>query len=174
MAFPNGDELVVGGGAAATGFVLKWLWDRFWRKKDDSTSKQRSLESRMDAVEIRETERQKHIGQLEANHNRLDGKLDGLQTFWRGEFSKLSAEFSALEEKIDYRLDNLRLELRGDQQKTEDRLTELLTAHQARVHDRLNAISVEQAKMLNELVDMLADRAGEPRSSPPKTGGTPT
>lgn len=160
MSFSN-DELAIGGGTAVAGFVARWIWDRWWKKKDDSTSRQKSLETRMDAVEIRETERQKHIGQLEANHNRLDGKLDGLQTFWRTEFSKLSAEFKAFEEKIDYRLDNFRLELRGDQQKTEDRLTELMTGHQTRVHDRLNAIASEQSKMLTEFVDRLVDKKGE-------------
>lgn len=151
---------------ALAGFLARWIWDRVWKKKDGDSTTLKALGDRMTAVEIRETSRERNLGGLEANHNKLEGKVDALQTFWRSEFAKLTDQFKVFEEKVDYRLDNFRLELRGDQQKSEERLTALLTGHQARVHDRLNAISAEQAKMLSEMVDMLVERAGEPRPSP--------
>lgn len=170
------------------GFFARWVWDRLWKKKDDEASKRttaaaaadKARDSRMDALtdqittvvrkqevaEAKEGERARTLGIFETNLNRLDGKVDGLQKHWTGRFDKLEAEFKELENKVEYKLDNLRLELRGDQQRLEEKVVKLLGDHQGRIHDRLNAISVEQAKMLTEVVDLLVDKAGEPRPSP--------
>lgn len=160
------------------GFLGRWVWERYWKKKDETSSRENSklssLELRMNAVEVRETERARHVGVLESNQNRLDGKVDALQTFWRTEFAKMGEQFQKFEEKVEYRLDNLRLELRGDQQKTEERLTGLFTAHQTRMHDRLNVIAADQARLLTEFVDGMVRNVGEPRPSPAQPpGGTP-
>lgn len=152
--------LAAGLGALAT-FLLQWLWGRFWKKKDSESAGLSALETRVVAIEAKEEVRARLIGSLETNQNRLDGKLDGLQSFWRTEFTKLGEEFRALEGKIDYKLDNLRLELRGDTQKGEERLVTLLVEHQKRVHDRLNVIAADQAKMLKEFVDELVDKKAE-------------
>ncbi len=172
---------LVGASTAFAGFLAHWAWDRWWHRKDhhdDAHSKAVAAQfkdhgDRLTVVErnqiandAREMERQRALGRLEGEQHRLDGKIDALQSFWRTEFTKLVEKFGSFEEKIDGRLDAFRLELREDQNTHEDRLTQMLNAHQTRVHDRLNAISAEQAKMLNEVVDMLVERAGEPRPSP--------
>lgn len=148
-------ELVGGGvGLGVAGFFAKWLWDRVWKSKD---GKDASVEAtlraqaaqfieivrRVDGVEHREGERQRQLGQLEARVGNLDGKIEGLQAFWRGEFEKL-------EGKIDKRLEAL-----------ESRITTSLNAHQGRVHDRLNAIAAEQSKMLEELLDKFVGKLEE-------------
>ena len=155
-------ELIGGGGAiAVAGFFAKWLWDRIWKAKDgkaasvEATLKEHAgdvaeIVRRVDAVEWREGERQRQLGAIEARVGNLDGKIEGLQTFWRGEFEKL-------EGKIDKRLEAL-----------ESRITTSLAAHQGRVHDRLNAIAAEQSKMLEELLDTFVLRlegAGKEKTS---------
>lgn len=159
----------LGGAAAITavvGFLVRWAWDRWWRKRDEGEKSEKdtvaahggrlmALEGRVDAVEIREGERQKAIGRLEGDQARLEGKLGGLHDFWKTEFTNLRKEL---------RDDHLKLrdELRQDQANTETRLTALMTGHQTRVHDRLNVIAADQAKLLTEFVDKMVDRkAGE-------------
>lgn len=102
-------------------------------------------------VEAREETRQQAVGHLTAEHNRLEGKVVGLQDFWRSEFGKLRQELR--DDQAAFRA-----ELRTDQASMETRLTTLMTQHQQRVHDRLNVIASDQARMLNEFVDRLADR----------------
>lgn len=152
-------ELVGGGGGIAiAGFFAKWLWDRIWREKDgkkasvEATLKEHAdnfveIVRRVDAAEYREGERQRQIGHLEARLGNLDGKIEGLQAFWRGEFEKLEA-------KIDKRLEAL-----------ESRIATSLAGHQGRVHDRLNAIAGEQAKMLEELLDKFVGRLEKEKPS---------
>ncbi len=135
-----------------------------------------TLEGRMQVVERRvdsvnasvETTAHK-LGVLEATQNRLDGKVDGLQRHWTSRFDKLEDEmregFKTINDKLEFKLDNLRLELRGDQQKTEEQLQRSLEGHRKSVHDRLDAAAAAQASMMNELVDKLVDRI-EPRPSP--------
>lgn len=152
---------VAAGGSALFTFILQWGWGRFWGKKDSASEKVDALAARMIAVESKEEVRARLIGQLETNQNRLDGKVDGLQSFWRSEFTKLAEQFKTFEDKIDYRLDNFRLELRGDQQTMEERITKLFTEHQGRVHDRLNIIAADQARLLTDFVDKLVDKKAE-------------
>lgn len=181
----------------AAGFLARWVWERLWRKKDAATADakaaasaaEKARENRMDAVEIavtaierrvgdaeaREKATGTHIGLLEANQNRLDGKVDGLQKHWTSRFDKLEDEmqegFKLVNAKLDYRLDNLRMELRGDQQAAEDRLLKLLEGHRQGVHNRLNILAKEQADGLNQLLDDLVERIAEPRPSPARPPG---
>lgn len=149
-------------GTAVVGFLLAFGWNRFWRRKDDSeksaddTVKAQggrliALDQRVSAVEIREGERREAIGRLEHAQSNLEGKIGGLQDFWRSEFGKLRQELR--EDQSAFRT-----ELRADQANTEARLTTLLTEHQKRMHDRLNGIAADQARLLTQFVDDMADR----------------
>lgn len=151
------------GGAGA--FFIKWAWDRYWTSRDrhdqHATEQLRTasdriivVEKKLEGAEAREGERSRTLGRLEGEIQRLDGKIGGLQDFWR-------TKFEDLEKKIDHRLEAFRGELRADQYAHEQRQAQLLSEHQHRVHDRLNEASAAQAQMLNELVDKLVDRAGE-------------
>lgn len=153
------------GAAGVAGFLLKWLWDRFWRKKDDGEASAASalkhhyeriitIEKRVEANEVREGERQKALGRMEGEIQRLDGKVGGLQSFW-------TAKFERMEEKLESFRSELRSELRADQQAFEARLATMLNEHQKRVHDRLNETAAAQAMMINELIDKLVDKVGE-------------
>lgn len=151
------------GGAGA--FFLKWTWDRYWHVRDQNHAQESGqlratsdrivvVEKKLEAGEVREGERQRAIGRMEGEINRLDGKIGGLQDFWRTKFEKL-------EEKIDIKFESFRGELRADQQAHEARQAHTLEGHQKRVHDRLNEASAAQAQMINELIDRLVDRVGE-------------
>lgn len=165
-------EQLLGAVAAAVllptaGFLLRWWWERRWRKadakvtSDGQDAKQHAerlgaVERRIDLIESKHEDRQQQIGRLESEHSVLAGKVVGLQEFWRGEFVNLRKELREDHQK-------LREELRQDQANTEQRLTVLMTGHQQRVHDRLNVIAADQAKLLTEFVDQIVDR---------KAGGT--
>lgn len=178
-------ELIGCGAVTATvGFLGRWAWERLWKKKDgaqdaakkkDTEREKRVLDlgdavdaviHRQDVAEVREAERSKALGALESNLNRLDGKVDGLQKHWAARFDKLADEFKELENKVEYKLDNLRLELRGDQQKLEERLGSMLESHRHSVHNRLNEATAAQASALNDLFDRLVEKVAEPRPSP--------
>lgn len=154
---------VVAGGIGA--FFVKWAWDRYWRARDQhdmhESEQLRAVadrivvaEKKLEAGEVRESERQRTLGKMEGEINRLDGKIEGLQAFWRTKFEKL-------EERFATGLESIRTEIRADQQAHETRQAGSLEAHQKRVHDRLNEASLAQAQMMNELVDKLVDKAGE-------------
>jgi chromosome segregation ATPase len=188
------DKLVALGGVTigVAGFVARWVWERVWRKTDAqkeaeakakaATEKARddrvnaldgqvaAVIRRQDVAEAKEAERARALGVLETNQNRLDGKVDGLQKHWTSRFDKLDddvrAGFRAFDEKLEYKLDNLRMELRGDNQKLEERIVKLFGDHQQRIHNRLNEATAAYASSMTELVDRLVDRAGEPRPSP--------
>lgn len=159
-------DLLLKLGAGGTGaFVVRWLWERYWKKRDDFEGNAMvqvqshgerivAVEKRLETGEVREGERQKLLGRMEGEINRLDGKIEGLQSFWRSKFEKL-------EEKLEERLDRFRVELKADQSAHEQRQSSTLDAHQKRVHDRLNEATAAQAQMINELVDKLVDRVGE-------------
>lgn len=155
--------VVVGVAMAVAGFLVRWLWDRFWlsrdasRKSDAETVKAHStvlatLDKRVEAGELLERERQKALGRMEGEIQRLDGKVSGLQAFWTSKFDKM-------EEKVEQKIDAIRTEIRSDQKAHEERMTKTLEAHQTRVHDRLNEATAAQASMLNELIDKLVDKA---------------
>lgn len=175
------------------GFLGRWTWERVWRKKDGAADAKKAAEKaqadkveavaqQVVAVDRRVDELRSQvgvnshvIGELQAQQNRLDGKVDGLQKHWTGRFDKLEDEmregFKTLTEKVEYKLDNLRMELRGDQQRAEELQLKTLEAHQKRVHDRLNEATAAQASALNELMDKLVDRIAEPRPSPANHSG---
>lgn len=154
------------------GFLLKWTWDRWWRGKDrdaDATVRKKTeleskvidhadriarVEGRLDTSDLRADDRLKAISRLEVEQTKLEGKVVGLQDFWRSEFGNLRKELREDHQK-------LREELRQDQASTEQRLTALMTGHQQRVHDRLNVIAADQAKMLTEFVDTMVKKVGE-------------
>lgn len=159
------EAAALSGATAIIGFLLAFSWNRWWRKRDDDESSRKKaaqdhelsqnatltahggrlsgLESRMDAVEVREDARQQSIGRLEHGQNALEGRVLGLQDFWKSEFN------------------TLRRELREDQQRFEERIATMLQGHQQRVHDRLNVIAADQAKLLTDFVDRLVDKKAE-------------
>lgn len=149
-------------GTAVVGFLLAFVWNRWWRRKDDREQSDKgtlkshgekliALDGRITVVEARDDDRQSRVGRLELAQSNLEGKIGGLQDFWKSEFSSLRKEL-----RDDHA--RLRDELRQDQANTETRLTALMTGHQQRVHDRLNVIAADQAKLLTEFVDSMADR----------------
>lgn len=153
------------GGGAILGFLATWGWNRYWQKKDQSEasvgsrltvveSKVTTVEGKVTAIEIRDSDRMKSIGKIEGEITRLDGKLDGLQNFWRTKFEKF-------EEKLDAFKSELRVELRNDQTAHESRMTTMLESHRIGVHNRLNEATAAQATMLNDLIDKLVDKVGD-------------
>lgn len=150
------------------GFLLGFAWNRWWRRKDQRTDEAKSvvsehgdrlvvIERRLDAADGREEHRQESIGQLKNEHSILAGKVVGLQDFWRNEFNSLRRELRDDASK-------LRDELRQDQANMENRLSQQLSGHQQRVHDRLNIIAADQAKMLNEFIDQLLEKRTKPEA----------
>lgn len=182
---------VMGTAFAIAGFLARWVWDRVWHKKDEavkSDEKQTAetarllvdhsnrlviMESAVGLMKAQDAERLQSLGRTQSEVHRLDGKVDGLQTFWRTEFTKLAERFESFEEKVEKRLDNFRSELRSDQQSHEERITATVTEHQKRVHDRLNILASEQAAGFNRLFDELIERITEPRPSPAVPPATP-
>lgn len=176
------------------GFLVRWGWERFWKSKDTAIvdekaaekardTKVEAIEQRMQVVERRidavgaEAGSTAHkLGMLEATQNRLDGKVDGLQKHWTARFDKLEDEmkegFRSLNDKVEYKLDMLRSELRGDQQGSEERILKIQMEHQKRVHDRLDAFGAAQAQALNQFFDRMLEDKSEPRPSPVRPGGT--
>jgi hypothetical protein len=147
---------------AVVGFLVAFTWNRWWRRKDDHESSQSGaikthsdkivvLEGRVNAIEIRDSDRQSTLGRLEEAQGRIEGKVGGLQEFWRGEFGGLRKELREDQARF-------RQELREDQKAFEDRMSTLLTGHQQRIHDRLNLIAADQAKLLTEFVDHMVDK----------------
>lgn len=149
---------------AFVGFLLPFAWNRWWRKRDDRETSDKQtvkehgnrlvvIEAWRVQVDTREESRQQTVGRLEVEQSRLEGKVVGLQDFWRSEFGKLRQELREDQQAF-------RAELRADQSSMETRLTTLITQHQQRVHDRLNVIAADQARMLTEFVDQLVDKKG--------------
>jgi hypothetical protein len=158
-------KVVIPVATAVAGFLVAFAWNRWWRKRDDrETSGKQTvkdhgnrlvvIEHWRTQVEVREEARQNSVGRLEVEHNKLEGKVVGLQDFWRSEFGKLRQELR--DDQAAFRA-----ELRADQSSMETRLTTLMTQHQQRVHDRLNVIASDQARMLTEFVDKLVEKQGE-------------
>lgn len=110
-----------------------------------------ALETRVTVTESKNDERAQAVGRLEEEHNRLEGRVSGLQDFWRSEFTKLRQELR--DDQAAFRK-----ELREDQSSAEERMTALFIGHQQRVHDRLNTIATEQAKGFEDLLDKLVDK----------------
>jgi hypothetical protein len=144
--------------------VLSFFWGRWWRRKDTDDEKSSKatadhgkrivvIEAWKVQLDAHEGSRQQQVGRLEAEQSRLEGKVVGLQEFWRSEFGKLRQELRDDQQAF-------RAELRADQSSMEARLTTLMTQHQQRVHDRLNVIASDQAQMLTEFVDRLVDKQG--------------
>lgn len=148
--------------AGVLGFLLHWIWERFWRKKDKADESEAKtieahadrlirVEGRLDKFDSNDAEKQRTLGRLEGEQHRLEGRVDGLQDFWRNQFDQLS-------EKFDEKVASMREELRGDQKDLEGKVMSALATHQQRIHDRLNIITGEQAKLLTEFVDKLVDK----------------
>lgn len=166
--------------SAVAGFLLSFAWQRWWRKRDDGQKAEESrlvtvegrlgsIERRLDVHDEREDARQQAVGALRTEQSKLAGKVDGLQEFWRTEFGALRKELR--DDQVRFQ-GELRAELRQDQNNFETRLTTLLTthleqerqerqAHQQRVHDRLNGIAADQAKLLTEFVDSMVEQKAE-------------
>lgn len=154
---------------ALAGFLLRFAYERWWRRKDESEKSDKTtlkdhgerlmvVERRLSVEESKNDDRQRALGRLEADQSVLEGKVIGLQDFWRSEFGNLRKELRDDQQK-------LRDELRHDQASIEGRLTVLLVEHQKRVHDRLNVIAADQAKMLTDFVDGLVEKKAEPEAA---------
>jgi predicted HicB family RNase H-like nuclease len=167
------NPVFLGVASAVIGFLAKWLWDRFWHSRDASKKADAevvkghsvtliALDKRVEAGELLERERQKALGRMEGEIQRLDGKVSGLQTFWTTKFEKM-------EERVEAKIEAIRTEIRSDQKAHEQRMTDSLEAHQKRVHDRLNEATAAQASMLNELIDKLVDKATDENGEPKVT-----
>lgn len=123
--------------------AVKWLWDRKEKVEEKGeTNRDKTIDGhdgRLTAVEkavtelrLLHTEGQKDFGRLEVTTERLQEKLEGLQTFWRQEFEKFS-------DKMTQGMDRLRTDVRKD-----------FEEHRQLVHERM-------AKATHDMIETVQD-----------------
>lgn len=94
-------------------------------------------------LRIQLTEAQKDFGRLESTMGKFNEKLDGLQTFWRQEFEKLS-------DKMTGGMDRLRSDVRKD-----------FEEHRQIVHDRMAEATRNMIQTVEQVITKQQNRRGK-------------
>lgn len=182
MSDPADIATVVGasvGGVAGTGALVialvKWLGSRAVQKEDEANksrdmrlttleAEHAEVKERLTRLDERLAGTARELGRHENESARLAGKIDGLQSDWRGRFEKLQDELRLRDERLAERI----IEAKGENAKGLGELRETFEGYRRTMHDRLGEITrliVQSQSELTEAYEVLRESAAARRAA---------
>lgn len=163
----------VSGLGALTIALVRWLGVRAVQKEDEANktrdgrltaleTEHNDMKERMTRLDERLAGTARELGRHENESARLAGKIDGLQSDWRGRFEKLQDELRLRDERLAERI----IEAKGENAKGLGELRETFEGYRRSMHDRLSEITrliVESNSELMEAHEILRESAAKRR-----------